>query len=54
MNEVAFSKQWPASCRLVDNEQFKFGMALKTEAKSKLKELLDSAKKYFVTQILKF
>ncbi|KAL4465819.1 hypothetical protein ABPG74_004056 [Tetrahymena malaccensis] len=54
MYEVAISKQWPASCRLVDNEQFKFGMALKTEAKSKTQELVDKAKKYFVTEVLKF
>lgn len=39
---------------MVDNEQFKFGMALKTETKSKTKELIDKAKKYFVTEVLKF
>lgn len=29
-------------------------MALKTEVKSKTKEIVDKAKKYFVTQVLKF
>lgn len=29
-------------------------MALKTEVKSKTKELVDKAKKYFVTEVLKF
>ncbi|EGR32374.1 hypothetical protein IMG5_085430 [Ichthyophthirius multifiliis] len=54
MYECAQEKQWPASCRLVDNQQFKFGMALKTEVKSKTQEIIDKAKKYFVTEILKF
>lgn len=36
MYEVAASKNWPASIRTVDNNQFRFGMALKTEAKDKL------------------
>jgi alkyldihydroxyacetonephosphate synthase len=29
-------------------------MALKTEVKSKSKEMIDKAKKYFVTEILKY
>lgn len=32
---VSQSKVWPASLRLMDNKQFQFGMALKTEEKSK-------------------
>ena len=32
---VSQSKVWPASLRLMDNPQFQFGMALKTEEKSK-------------------
>jgi alkyldihydroxyacetonephosphate synthase len=36
MYEVAQSKVWPASLRLMDNKQFQFGMSLKTEEKSKL------------------
>lgn len=31
MYEVSQSKVWPASLRLMDNKQFQFGMALKTE-----------------------
>lgn len=30
MYDVAQSKAWPASIRTVDNNQFRFGMALKT------------------------
>jgi alkyldihydroxyacetonephosphate synthase len=30
MYDVAQSKLWPASIRVVDNKQFAFGMALKT------------------------
>jgi len=29
-NLVSQSKVWPASIRLVDNQQFQFGMSLKT------------------------
>ena len=32
---VSQSKAWPASLRLMDNKQFQFGMALKTEDKNK-------------------
>lgn len=32
---VSQSKVWPASLRLMDNKQFQFGMALKTEDKNK-------------------
>jgi len=53
-NIVAMSKLWPASIRLMDNEQFVFGMALKTEEKNKLREAVNAAKKYFITEIMKF
>jgi alkyldihydroxyacetonephosphate synthase len=46
---VSQSKVWPASLRLMDNKQFQFGMALKTEEKSKFHEMVNKAKKYFVT-----
>lgn len=46
---MAQSRIWPASLRLVDNKQFAFGMALKTEEKSKLHEAVNAAKKYFIT-----
>ncbi len=46
---VSQSKVWPASLRLMDNKQFQFGMALKTEEKNKFHEMVNKAKKYFVT-----
>ena len=49
LNLVSQSKAWPASLRLMDNKQFQFGMALKTEEKSKFAEMVNKAKKYFVT-----
>ena len=48
------SKLWPASIRLMDNKQFVFGMALKTEEKNKFKEAVNAAKKYFITEIMRF
>jgi hypothetical protein len=33
----------------MDNKQFQFGMALKTEDKNKFQEMMNAAKKYFVT-----
>lgn len=46
MHNVAKSKIWPASIRLVDNTQFQFGMALKTPNHSKWKDAIDSFKKF--------
>lgn len=54
INSVSKSKVWPASIRLVDNKQFVFGISLKTEEKNKLHEIMNQAKKYFITQIMKF
>ena len=54
MYEVSQSKIWPASIRMMDNEQFKFGMSLKTHPKSKFAEYVDHAKKYFVTEVKGF
>lgn len=54
MYDVSQSKVWPASIRLVDNQQFIFGMSLKTEEKNKFHEVVAKAKKYFVTEIMKF
>ncbi len=51
---VSQSKVWPASLRLMDNKQFQFGMSLKTEEKNKFHEMIAKAKKYFVTEIMKF
>jgi alkyldihydroxyacetonephosphate synthase len=54
MYDVSQSKVWPASLRLMDNQQFQFGMALKMEDKSKLHEYINSAKKYFITEVMGF
>lgn len=54
MYEVAQSKSWPASLRLLDNKQFQFGMALKMEDKSKINEIVSAAKKYFITEVMGF
>jgi alkyldihydroxyacetonephosphate synthase len=48
MEGVARSRQWPASIRLVDNTQFKFGYGLKPEEHSYFKELLDGIKKWYL------
>jgi len=44
----------PSSIRLVDNEQFKFGQALKPEKTSFLEKLLDKVKKFYLLNILGF
>ena len=54
MEEVAKSRIWPASIRLVDNLQFKFGQAFKPEEHSKAKEFIDKIKKYYVLNIKGF
>jgi alkyldihydroxyacetonephosphate synthase len=38
----------------VDNKQFAFGMALKTDDKNKWHEMVNAAKKYFITEIMGF
>jgi alkyldihydroxyacetonephosphate synthase len=38
----------------MDNKQFVFGMALKTEDKNKFHEAVAAAKKYFITEIMGF
>jgi alkyldihydroxyacetonephosphate synthase len=54
MYEMSKTRVWPASVRLVDNTQFQFAMSLKPEEHSKTKELLEAAKKYYLTQIKGF
>lgn len=54
MYDVSQCKVWPASLRLMDNKQFQFGMSLKTEEKNKFHDIVGKAKKYFVTEIMKF
>jgi len=50
LHEIARHRTAPASIRLVDNEQFKFGQVLKPEEHSKFVEWMDAAKKWYVTQ----
>ena len=54
MHEIAMKKCAPVSIRLVDNMQFQFGQALKPEVENIMKELVNKAKKWYVTQHLKF
>jgi len=49
MREVAFYRAQPASLRLVDNEQFKFGQALKPKVPGVLHSILDLVKKKYIT-----
>ena len=51
MREVAQSRIWPASIRLVDNSQFKLGGSLKPESKSKFEDYLEEVKKFIVTKV---
>lgn len=54
MREVARQKCAPASLRLLDNEQFSFGQALKTETSSVLQSFVDGLKKIYITKIKGF
>ena len=50
MREVAKQRAAPSSIRLVDNEQFQFGLALKPEQKNPFKPYVDGFKKFYVTK----
>jgi alkyldihydroxyacetonephosphate synthase len=50
MREVAKQRIAPASIRLVDSMQFQFSQVLKPAPHSKVEEILDSAKKWYVTR----
>eukprot|EP01126_Amoeba_proteus_P045229 TRINITY_DN5054_c0_g1_i12.p1 TRINITY_DN5054_c0_g1~~TRINITY_DN5054_c0_g1_i12.p1 ORF type:complete len:525 (-),score=106.40 TRINITY_DN5054_c0_g1_i12:119-1693(-) len=50
MREVAFYRAQPASIRLVDNEQFKFGHALKPKVVGLGNVMMDVIKKAYVTK----
>ena len=54
MEQVGLSGVRPASIRLMDNVQFKFGMALKPEESSTTKKIIDKIKKYYVLNIKGF
>nr|CAD7395116.1 unnamed protein product [Timema cristinae] len=53
MREIARQRCQPASIRLMDNEQFKFGQALRP-VPSYLGLMLDALKKFYITTIKKF
>ncbi|KAH3703096.1 alkyldihydroxyacetonephosphate synthase, peroxisomal-like [Dreissena polymorpha] len=54
LREIARQKCAPASIRLMDNEQFQFGHALKPEAKSMYTNFMDGLKKFYITRIKGF
>lgn len=53
MREVAKKRCQPASIRLMDNDQFKFGVILKPES-SYCGLVLDGLKKFYLTKIKRF
>ncbi|CAG5125360.1 unnamed protein product, partial [Candidula unifasciata] len=54
MREVAKQRCAPASIRLMDNEQFQFGHALKVESKSLVTSFMDGLKKFYITKLKGF
>ncbi|XP_075558836.1 alkyldihydroxyacetonephosphate synthase isoform X2 [Dermacentor variabilis] len=54
LQEITRQNIRPASIRLMDNQQFVFGQALKPEASSLLAPLWDGFKKFYVTRIKGF
>jgi alkyldihydroxyacetonephosphate synthase len=54
MDEVARSRNWPASLRVVDNTQFKASQALKEKTNSMTKEFLDMVKMFYVLRVKGF
>jgi len=54
MRELVLTSTPPASCRLVDNLQFQFGLALKPASNSAAADLKSKAQKFFVTKVKGF
>ncbi|KAA8588120.1 hypothetical protein FQN60_001314 [Etheostoma spectabile] len=54
LREVAKQRCAPASIRLMDNEQFKFGHALKPQVSSIFTSFLDGLKKFYITKFKGF
>ena len=54
LRELAACRAAPASIRLMDNEQFQFGHALKPPAEGWLASVVDGLKKVYVTRIKGF
>ncbi|XP_055348767.1 alkyldihydroxyacetonephosphate synthase, peroxisomal-like isoform X2 [Paramacrobiotus metropolitanus] len=51
LRQAAKERCWPASIRLMDNQQFRFGQALKPEAASVFHSFWDGCKKFYVTRV---
>jgi len=54
LRELALMRCYPASIRLVDNEQFRLGHALKVQDSGVWMKIMDAAKKFYVTKIKGF
>jgi alkyldihydroxyacetonephosphate synthase len=54
MHEVAMRRAQPASIRLVDPEQFRFGASLKPATSGWFHQIKDKAVKFYVTKYLQF
>uniref|UniRef100_A0A8C6TID3 Alkylglycerone-phosphate synthase n=1 Tax=Neogobius melanostomus TaxID=47308 RepID=A0A8C6TID3_9GOBI len=52
LREVAKRRCAPASIRLMDNEQFKFGHALKPQVSSIFTSFLDGLKTFYITKVI--
>jgi alkyldihydroxyacetonephosphate synthase len=54
LHEIALARLQPVSIRLVDNEQFQFGLSLKPPQEDWKQNVVDKIKKWYVVQRLKF
>lgn len=54
LREIAKQRCAPASIRLMDNQQFQFGHALKPESKSLLNSFVEGIKKFYITKLKGF
>ena len=54
MEEMAKQRLYPTSLRLVDNEQFMFGQALKPVEPSVVKKMLGELARYYITKVKGF
>ncbi|XP_048779948.2 alkyldihydroxyacetonephosphate synthase, peroxisomal-like [Ostrea edulis] len=54
LREIARQRCAPASIRLMDNQQFQFGHALKPESKSLLNSFVEGIKKFYITKLKGF
>lgn len=54
LDEVARSRSWPASIRVVDNTQFKAAQALNVEQSSYIKNFIEAVKMFYLQSIAGF